>query len=702
MTKRKVFHIVSALLLVLSVIYLIFPGRLSLLRSGEMFRDLWQSLCAYFQNLFGGKGYSAVSEPSAFLKPSSVLPLTWEECKAVFSAYPKAFFSRENFVMYSASVFGSIHGLLLFLCIVLPVFPLLFLCVKLMGKKTVVCEGEARDSRWLRKCRRLKVRVFQPVGRTLREYFDFFGSGWYFKGFLFIWLLVFNVVTIAGEAIAYYLWFAASFSLSDFYVQFYKLALDLALLLQAVPSRVLIVLALLVFDRFRKNVAYRILEHCEAENRALLEKKPVVTLRTGPMGVGKTRILVDMALTVSTIFRDKAFAIMQKVQLQFPAFPWIEFQRDITAGYKEHSIVKLEDCRKFVNALSKGDLYGYAGMNAPMYYDNGLSVSSLTDALEMYAQAFFIYSFESSLLVGNLSVREDDALVTIGNLPLWQRDFFGRTAGEDHYSHILDFDALRLGKTMQQDNPMTGALEFGVVLITEMGKERGNQLTLQGKKESDEKCNPKNDFFDRWLKMSRHTATVDGYPFIRVLGDDQRAESLGADTRELADIEHIRACGSLRCKLPFFFFDELVHDLFFSWYTPYKTDRDYRRSDNTVFSRAVDLIAGKLDGYYRRRLNRFGSMIAEIEVESGKLDGETVTYKYYLSAKKIYSKRYSTDCYRDLFAQRSERTPLGLGDMPTYSGVCATAEELTAQHSHFFEDLRQKIHIENNEEQEEK
>ena len=56
-------------------------------------------------------------------------------------------------------------------------------------------------------------------------------------------------------------------------------------------------------------------------------------------------------------------------------------------------------------------------------------------------------------------------------------------------------------------------------------------------------------------------------------------------------------------------------------------------------------------------------------------------------SKKIYSERFSTDCFSDYFAEKTINSKYGIGDMPTYAGVKATFEELKKQNSYFVKDL---------------
>ena len=85
------------------------------------------------------------------------------------------------------------------------------------------------------------------------------------------------------------------------------------------------------------------------------------------------------------------------------------------------------------------------------------------------------------------------------------------------------------------------------------------------KKGADE-ANQKNDLFNAWLKMCRHSATVDNFPFIKVFVDEQRPESWGADARDLCDILTIVSSGEERLAMPFYTIEEMLCEWAFSWF----------------------------------------------------------------------------------------------------------------------------------------
>lgn len=182
---------------------------------------------------------------------------------------------------------------------------------------------------------------------------------------------------------------------------------------------------------------------------------------------------------------------------------------------------------------------------------------AIFDVLSTYARLYVICVIESSLIVSNYSVRETNEQISLGNFPLWNLSFFGNER-DGRFSHILDFDTLRLGRKVIKNNKNTGSFEFGIILITEIGKERCNNLELKEVKKITGETNQKNDLFNSWLKMCRHSATVDTFPFIKVFTDEQRPESWGSDARDLCDIIHIRDCSEQYISLPFYTLEEMA------------------------------------------------------------------------------------------------------------------------------------------------
>ncbi|UKI15164.1 MAG: hypothetical protein L6V85_04265 [Clostridiales bacterium] len=69
------------------------------------------------------------------------------------------------------------------------------------------------------------------------------------------------------------------------------------------------------------------------------------------------------------------------------------------------------------------------------------------------------------------------------------------------------------------------------------------------------------------------------------------------------------------------------------------------------------------------------------------MDGKPENKKYYLMNKKIYSRRFSTDCFSDYFNDRAKKTNVGLMDYIEYVTEKASVEELKMQNSYFINSL---------------
>ena len=290
--------------------------------------------------------------------------------------------------------------------------------------------------------------------------------------------------------------------------------------------------------------------------------------------------------------------------------------------------------------------------------------------------------------MANYSIRTDNAILDNGNFPLWLTDFFPKDRRtESRHAHILDFDVLRLGKKVLENNPQAGSFEFGVVAITEIGKERGNNLELKEVKKVTDEANQKNDLFNSWLKMCRHSATVDNFPFIKVFTDEQRPESWGADARDLCEVIHIVSSGEQRLALPFYTIEEMISEWAFNRFIRLYEDFRFRRGDNTLLVHILKSITAWLWRRNLRIYNRFGYSILKIEKERGTMDGKTENKKYYLMNAKIYAKRFSTDCFSDYFNDMAKKSKTGLMDYIEYVTEKATVDELKMQNSYFINSL---------------
>lgn len=722
--KRKQFLIICLIItaLVISCSIFIYPN--SFLRFGECFEDLWHSICYYFSCLFNFGYYdvSIIQNSSINNTPFINLPTSWEEFKNRIQFFFDVLFNKENFQLY----YDGFCDVMIFVLKILTLIVIpLFIVLRWMFSKYFEKQNNDynKETKTLRVYKKIISMIFVPVQNWFRALFGYIKQN---RKFYLIWLhiffLYFCFYQIIMEAIAYYLFFVFSFDFSSLYTQIYKLFCDLSVVVNTFPWEIWIIFGVAFIVFIRKLIGYSYLTHMENKNCGFINERPILSMVCGTMGKKKTTALTDMALSEEVILKDKAFEKILENDLKFPNFPWINFEIVIKKAIKQHKIFNLATTKVFIRKLRyyfeqaqinieinksirrnlnkilnvkyKNLLFDYDYETYGLYYNDNLKVEYIFDTLETYAQLYFIYIVQSSLIISNYSIRSDIILEDSGNFPMWNNDFFKKDArlldSFSRHAHILDFDSLRLGKKLLQDNPNKDSFEFGVLCVTEIGKERKNNLQLQEIKIKESIANQKNDGFTDMLKMIRHSATVDNYPFVKIISDEQRPESLGADARDLADVMTIIETSETKLAMPFFFVSELVYAFFMSKFVNLYYKYRFMRSDNTLFMYLFKSIASKINNYYKRNYNTFGYSLLKVAVENGNLEGQADMKEYYLMSKKIYSKRFSTDCFSEFFNNKTIRSSKGIEDLQAYKTERATFEELKQQNSYFVSDLLNK------------
>lgn len=679
------------------ILFGVFVFRVAYQRIFEALIDLYGGFKHYFCVLFGlpTNGLPSVTDYSKVMEWTVILPSDFEGFKVNTTAYFSMLFSKENFLSWLSVTGAKVSAWAKVLTIFLPCVVVLIIVVKRIYATPNTRHN--KDTFPLRIYKAVTGHTTEPLKRFLRQYFEFVkqhNSIWII--WLIIWGFNLNFATVITEFFAFYFYFAVSFDFKAIYTQIVKLFIDLQVIVKHVPLWIILIFVWLIFERWRKNLALAKLRRMENANRGFINDLPIVSMTCGSMGKKKTTIITDMALSQEVMFRNIAYGKLQETDMKFPNFGWIAFEMELRkcmeygtvynfATVKEWIKIKRARYEKQHNDLLQ--LYGYDSERYGLYYRDGLKTSYIFDVLSTYAQLYFIYVIQSSLIVANYSIREDNRLIDGGNFPVWSTDFFSKNPRPSRHAHILDFDILRLGKKVLENNPNAGSFEFGVVAITEVGKERGNNLELKEVKKGTEETNQKNDLFNSWLKMCRHSATVDNYPFIKVFTDEQRPSSWGADARELCDIVHIVSSGNTRLALPFFTIEDMLNEWLFNRFINLYEDFRFNRGDNTLL---IYLLKKVTAFVYRRNTviyNTYGYSISNIEKERGTMDSKTEKKKYYLMNKKIYSQRFSTDCFSDYFNNIAKNTKIGLNDYMEYQTEKATVTELKMQNSYFINAL---------------
>ena len=712
----------------------LFPNALP--RVAESLRDLGTSFVYYIYGIASDS--NSIPVPPTVLsvqswqwaesrwEPLKLFPWTWEEFKVLWVDYWALFATEENLAAYweSFSGFFEVLSKLILYCLPL-VIPLIVYSKKYVAPRECPEEEEKEEEktpeaslpcRWFES---FVFTVFYPMGRWMRSFYAYFykENRQFFNAWVAIWLLYFNVISIGVSFLAFYMYFVVEFELTSVYVQFVKLLVDLTPMIRFLPGIVWITAALIILDYAAKERGYSVLNHNERKNRGFLNERGVVTVIYGNMGTGKTRMLTSLALSAEKQLRDQALEVMLEADMKFQNFPWHKLRAAVKQRMEEHRIVDIFSIRRWIRKcysaysyLERRGLLSWCPECASelvfcydvehyrMTYNDNLTISHLFDAISDYAQAFFVYSIQTSLILSNYSIRSDFDVIDNGHFPLYDDDFFRRKPEyipfESKYSHILDFDMLRLGERMLKDNPNRNALGFGVYIVSEIDKERKNELEVRksksAKKSKDidnvEECTQDNDLFNACIKMIRHCTVIANRVFVKVLCDLQRPEDWGAAGREVGEVVFIDSKGEKAPVLPvfspFWIINGLsfIHNLFFKFYLKYLNVRE----DNTLLLYLFKNVTAFYSHYLDRNEKLFGCQTFNLEVESGRMDGNANKRKFYGMDKKDFSKRYCTDAMSSIFDLPNT---VSIADIVSYADILATKAERDKQHSHFQADI---------------
>ncbi len=698
MNAEKKFKLPNYRALILLVIFMlsinlsISKYHLSFRRLADGVYDFGLSIAFYFTELFTKEG--GIIKPTVAYFPNisieDIFPWNWAEFSRKLSEMWAYMFTKECFFGYVSSIALVLNDISFFAMFFVPIILMGFRFVKWLAVRPGGKDGE--DTKPLRIFKKFAKGPFAFAVDWLRSVLAYcLSHRKIMLLLLLLWLCNLNIMTMILEFFAFYFYFIASFKLYDLFIQVVKLLVDLLIMFNGAPVIFWIIVGVFIFNLWRRAVGFSRLQHNEMKNRGFINSLPVVSMICGTMGAKKTTIATDMALSTEAMFRDEARDRLFKNMMKFPNFPWESVEETVRLGLESGTIRNLATLETHLDALRNCPAFDWK-YDTELFreeYNDRLQISDPWDIVKTYASLFLIYAAESSLIISNYSIRTDSYLASEGHFPLWQSDFFKTKPGElpSRYSHILDFDLMRLGKTMQEDSEISGSFEFGVFGITEVGKERQNNLELKEVKKNDEAANQKNDLFNTSLKMARHPAVVDNYPFIKVITDEQRPESWGADARDLCTIVDVQGCDGVELAMPGFLFGDLFYDLFYGKIKGFVEEVRYHRGDNTLLKFIICNLFEKFLSHYIRTYNQFGVMKMKIDTRMGSLDAKVIEKEYYLMIVKIYAERFSTDCYAEFFRDKAAASRWSILFAPEYASKRATNPELKKQNSYFVEDM---------------
>ena len=717
--KRIIFHFISVAVLVASVLFSVFYFRAVFFRTVQAFRDFGLSVAYYFTELSGFEGLITPTVGEIPDNAVEVLPFDSAEFRIKLEAFGDALFSKDNAAAFFSGISGTLADGARVLMLILPVIVLLVIVVQNAYQKSN--NDYAADTGPLRLYKKIEAATWGRCKRFFKSYAGFLDDRrGYILAAVLIWAYNLNAVTIFVEFLAWVFYFSVSLDVLHIYTQIAKLAMDLTVAVGFLPWWAWAVVGLAIFDGLRKKIGTQRLRGYESRNRAFLDDHPGALFVVGKQRAKKTTMITDMALSQEAIFREKAKEKLKARDMQFPLFPWILLEKYLEAATEAGYFPTLAKVRRFVGILKRchydlstgGErkrarkylkteygflyrdfLFGYNPENG-MTYRAELGPVNLFDALEAYAQLYWIYAAPTPLLIGNYSIRTDAGRIDYGNFPIYADDFFSEEAQPSAYSHILDEDGMRLGKVFDESGPYKNGLEIGIVNIMEVAKDRGNQHTRTGGKNAEE-CNQNNDLFELDVKMRGHAATVDNYTFFRMFMDDQRPDSLGADNKDLCDTVMIKKMSDARIVMPGFAFEEaaflIATKIFDKVYYHFRN----LRGDNTLFLYLAKKAYGVLFRHFERVFNRYSVYAGTVRV-TNEMSDERITDKgkYYICTYKVYNNRFATDGIREFYNRKALRSDTGLNDFPQYKGLYPSCEEMQSAHSFFYKQVFEAFGVE--------
>ena len=702
----------------------IFPNGIA--RLGESCRDLGTSLAYYFQQLFK-LDYTVrptvIDMPTWELSPDkwelvTFFPYTFEEFKELWRVYWQAFITKENIVAYFAFLGDVLFYISRYSVFIIPVFLLLTMALNKLKTKHVTQRG--KKSKALIKGEKFTFKYIYPAVAKIKDLVCYIKENdSYYKSWLVLWLIHFNIFTIVIEGIAFYLFFCASWNPLRIYDQLLKLQIDLSPMIRFIPGIAWACTGVKIYNHICRSMGFARLYYYERCNRKFLEERGIANTVYGKMGRGKTQMITSMALSSEIKQWDDAFEIMLEMDLMFPNFPWQRLRDELKKRIDRREIVDFKSCRKlmrhwgncFDRAIEgrtvarwqkhlkrskniKVDYtFGYDFDHYATTYNNELEIVKLYKAIEDYACAYIVFTVKTTLIFANYSIRVDSIIKDLGNMPLRDNDFFHRDPRfQDAYSrhaHIIDMDMLRLGKKFVFDNPKARTVSFGVHVITEVDKERKNTQELKEVKINEKECNQKNDLFNACVMMIRHAVVIANRVFIILIFDLQRPEAWGAAGRELGDVINIEDKGELSPVLPILSPYWICHTLF-KWvkkkWDSFYTEYIHHRSDNTLLVHCLKNIIAKINNHYDKVEGQFGKQTLKLELQDGKMEGKVIKDKWRILVKKDRAKRYKTACLEAVFDSYKPNT-MHIDDFQMYASEVGSQEENELQNSYFQTDI---------------
>lgn len=724
--KKIIQHLLTFALLALSLCYsVLYFGKPIFFRYGQAFEDLYRSFAYYF--IFITTLRDDIVMPTVQLFPSemeTLLPLTYEEFRQLLERFSELFLSEEVFLLYLDRVLEIVGDVAYYVSLfALPVF-LFVLIMYFVYKETDTDYNQ--DSKPLKKYKKFRDKRLRPVVRSVVSFFkNFIGSRrGYWLSFALIWAYNLNFLTIGFEALAFIFWVGPARGLGNIFVQIAKFVIDFSVAGFFFPWWVWAAVGYYLFHLWRRHLGTKNLKEKIKLGFEFIKKYVGAIFVVGRQRSKKTSTLVMLKFLYERYYRERAEKKLHRWKKRFPNFPWINVIKFTQKARAERKLFMIYHCRQFARRLRllyrvpntfpyrnklevkfrkkygydyEDFLFGYNPNEGGLSYDNKLEILDIFKAIEMYMQLFWVYGQERTLDFSNFAIREDFTFVDHGNFPIFDGDLLKKTTEESNkasrYSQIIDFDAFRPGVKFDEDNPFKDSAEYGIRVVEEFAKERGNQFTREkgSKDDKDLFATQNNDGYELDNKVRGQVALIDFDDYSVSLYDDQREGSLGADNKDLATVAATQGVAEEVMLLPFFEIEEALFLLFEKIYDKIYKFLFSRKGSNTLLMYFLDRLFCPIFAVHERLTNEFTASKVKLRMRDGAENGaEHGIEEFWILHVVAYRGRYAPDSCKSFYEFRFERSTKGMDDYETYDGIDVNMKQRGKQRSYFSETMMTK------------
>lgn len=674
----------------------------SLTRLWLALRDFGAVMVFWFRTLLAGPDSENMhSIMGASLPLDSVDPLYGDffvKAKNAFSFFISDFVDPVMFGEYNFWLFQTLYNVLFY-----GVYAVLLVYIVYTLLKELILTDKEKPigsfSRSLNGALSVHRSVVRPTYRACRDFvFYIYDRKLLRFAVLLIWAVNLNLVTIFVEVLSFFFYTISCFQIGTLPARVLHLLLDAILSFQGLPVVVWLVVAAFVFYVVWKRCAMDELRHMDAKNCGFLKTLSYILLIVGRPGLGKTTLMTSFALYYVNILKQEALDIMYEVEMLFPAFPFGKLRRALEERMESRMIKNLPLCDRYIDTLRSDyehtpapcRIFDYDYELFGIEKNAGSHMENLFDCLGDYSKAYWFYSWDNPS-ISNYPIRFDGEFDDSKYLKRWNGDFYDKDPRKikekSRYSHVYDKDITRLGKKIDSNGPYNGAFGPGIFTDMEMGKSRGNQNTNEVFRIDDEMANPRNDLYVLAGAYIRHAYTTIRYRcFCRLLGDEQRPETVGAAEREMTQVITITDKSELKLALPGFAWVEKLYDRVYEPFKNFYLDYSNARGDMILSVFLLKLAVSAISGFYRRLYNNYGYYVLTLKIQDGRAFGNAKDsaaadeiHEFYLMVKQVYSDRYLTDADKTFFTKEQLEAQLGLADLPCYGSLEMTEEEMKLQ-----------------------